>query len=236
MAAFVPAHASNLTPAVDFTVNGQDYSLTAFTVTTDPATDVTVMTGSVNTSDFSIDYSVTADSDPYLIYGFSAVDLTGAPLVISHHYSTAVTGGPWDIASASLSISAVPGFDTFGLTASSGPVADVQATGATTFDLGLGLGGNCPSLTAAGSCYAVNASSTFIEQSLSSLDVYVNFTLDGLGSSVTVNGRADLSDVPAPVGTVGANAPEPGTVTMLGGALCLLAVLLRKRTFPSTFR
>lgn len=236
-AAIVPAHAGIIPTSVDFTINGQDVSSTDFTIDTDALSGVSVLTGSIDTSDYVIDYSVTADSDPYLTYGFLATNITGAPLTVSHHFSTPVVGGPYNTASASLSISATPGFSGgFGLTPTSNAVADAYATGLSTFDLGVDLGGSCPALTQSGSCYAVRDTATYLNQNLTELDEYIGFTLTGQGSQATVNGRVSVTEGPDPLftATVTGVAPEPGSIILLGGALCFSALLLKKYRFART--
>ena len=234
LSVMIPVHAGIIVPlTVDSSFDGQ--SLSAVDLSSlDALTGISTDSGDIEESDFSLQYSVTADSDPFLTYGFSVVNLTSAPLVVSEQFSTPVTGGPWDESTASLSISAVPGFDSFGLVAA-GPntvaTATVTEANGSSENLGVGLGGNCQSLLHAGSCYAVAASSTFAGQDFSTLNVQVNFTLDGLGSAVTVNGRVDLLEAvadpdlaPGPSST-----PEPGTLALAGLGFIFVLGKMRKR-------
>ena len=223
-AARLPVYAGIVPPTLDLSINGQPVSVTVSAASNDASTNVSTESGDIQTADLLLQYSFTADSDPLLTYGFSAVNLTGTPLVISEEFSTPVTGGPLNEAIASLSVSAVPGFNGFGLVAS-GPnsvaIATATDAGGNIDNLNVGLGGNCPALTRAGSCYAVTTSSLFDLQEFSALNVYVDFTLEGLGSSVTVDGSVDLLDPPA---------PEAGTVALTGAGLVSIFWSKRKRS------
>jgi hypothetical protein len=211
--ALAPVHASPLPSVIDFTVNGQTVASSQFMLSNNGSA---AFTGTLQMSAFVIDYSIDASSSPFLTYQFTIEDLTGVPLTFADHFSTSVFGGSFDYATASLSVSGAPGpGGGFALTTGGGPFSDVQATGASTFDLGVALGGNCPALTQAGPCYALQTSAAFSPQMLSSLDVYTNFTLSGQGSSITVNGSAALS------------VPEPATPALVFGAVCAMAMLGR---------
>ena len=218
----LPAHAAPLSPIIDFTVNGQTVVSIPFT---QPGSGNSSFAGSVSTADYDLQYSIDANAGAFISYEFTVEDLSGIPLTFADQFSTSVSAGLWDLASSSLNVLGIPGpSGGFALTTGSGPFMDVQATGNTTFDLGVALGANCPALTNAGSCYSLQTQAAIPRQTLSSLDVYTDFTLDGLDSAIKVNGIASLS------------APEPGSWMPIAAGVLLTALAAqrsRRRLSPA---
>ena len=188
------------------------------------------LTGQVQTAGYDATVTVTADPDPFLTYSFTVNNTTGHPVAVSDDFSIPVTGGPWNEVTASVSLAAAGGRGGFDIETSGADELQTAFAGPNAIDLNVGLGGNCQGARGAQSCYALETSAGFATQLFSTLDVDVNFTLNGLGSGATVSGRVELSDAPALNFSEGPDElPEPGTLAGAGAALALFAAVRRSR-------
>jgi hypothetical protein len=152
---------------------------------------------------------------------------------VSDDYSIPVEGGPWNEVTASVSLAAVGGRNGFDIETSGPNTLQTAFAGPDALDLNVGLGGSCQGPRGAYSCYALETGATLAAQDFSTLDVDVNFTLDGLGSGVTVSGRVEVTDPTAPnPSEQQGELPEPGTLAGAGAALALFAAVLRSRRRP----
>ena len=220
--ASAPAHA-DLQTDLYLTVGGSPVIVPLSATATDSTESAWLISGGAQTADYAIQFSGLMDSDPFLSYGFSIISFSNSPTLVSSQFSIGLTGGPWDAADASLSLSATGGPSGFTIvTAGPGALQTVQV-GAPTQDLPIGLGGNCSGGTfQTVSCAAQQTTVSFATEPFSTLKVNVDFELFGFGSQATVNGRVDLS-APAPV-------PEPSFLDNAGlAALGAASILFARR-------
>jgi hypothetical protein len=227
----VPAHASQVAlPSVDFLIDQSSVMLPENLVTSDSQDGGWLLTGQAQTAAYDATFTVAADPDPFLTYSFTVSDTTGQPLVVSNDFSIPVDRGPWNYVTASVSLAAVGGRNGFDIEASGPGALQTAFAGPNALDLNVGLGGSCQGPRGAQSCYALATSASLAMQNLTTLDVHVNFTLNGLGSGATVSGRVELSStlLSDPSQDSG-EVPEPGTLAGAGAALTLLATVLRSR-------
>jgi hypothetical protein len=221
----VPAQASQVAvPSFDFQIDQSSVMLAENIISSDFQDGGWLLAGQVQTADFDATFSVTADTDPFLTYSITVSNTTGKPLVVSDDFSIPVEDGPWNEVTASVSLAAVGGRSGFNIQTSGPGALQTAFAGPNGLNLDVGLGGSCQGPRGAYSCYALETSAIFPPQDFTTLDVDVNFTLNGLASGATVSGRVELTDPISPN-----ELPEPGTLAGAGAALALLAAALRSR-------
>jgi hypothetical protein len=230
----VPAHASQLAlPSVDIMIDQTSVLLPENIISGDSEDGEWLLVGQVQTADYDASFTVTADADPFITYSLTVSNTTGNPLLVSDDYSIPVEGGPWNEVTASVSLAAVGGRSGFDVETSGPDALQTAFGGPGAVDLNVGLGGSCLGPRGAYSCYALETSSSLASQGFSTLDVDVNFTLDGLGSGATVSGRVEVTDPLAPnQSREEGELPEPGTLAGAGAALALFGTGLHSRRCP----
>jgi hypothetical protein len=230
----LPAHASRIAqPSAVVRIDESSVLLPENIVSSDSQGDGWLLTGQAETADYDVTFTATADTDPFITYSFTVSNTTGKPLAVSDDFSIPVVGGPWDRVTASVSLAAVGGRNGFDIETSGPSALQTVFAGPGALNLNVGLGGSCQGPRGSHSCYALETSAGLAAQDFSTLDVDVNFTLNGLGSGATVSGRVELSDpiVLNPSEEEG-QLPEPGTLAGAGAALALFAGVLRSRCRP----
>jgi hypothetical protein len=180
------------------TVDGNEVTIPVSSVATGSTDTASTFAGTLQTAGYDLEYSGYVDSDPFVSYGFTILDLGFTPLVVSAGYPVSLTGGPFDSAHSSLSLSVTGG--PFGFTVTpTGPGGLVQTAVVGAPDVTMAVGGPCSGAAfRTVSCYAAQTATSLPALPFSTLDVNVNFDLTGFGSQATVNGRVDLFPVPEP--------------------------------------
>lgn len=229
----VPARASQVAqPSIDIMIDQSSVLLPENIISGDSQDGGWLLAGQVQTAGYDVAFTFTADPDPFITYSFTVTNTTGNPLIVSEDYSIPVVGGPWNDVTASVSLAAVGGRSGFDIETSGPDPLQTAFAGPDAFDLNVGLGGSCQGPRGAYACYALETSAGFAAQEFSTLDVQVNFTLNGLGSGATVSGRVEVSDLSALNPEDDSELPEPGTLAGAGAALALFAAALRWRRRP----
>ena len=100
VAACFPLRASEVIsfpPVVSISVGGVQVDTEGLKITYDPSTQQWHVVGDIATADWSLSVSGTSTTpDPFILYGFGAANLTGAPLTFSFSITTPVREGPYN--------------------------------------------------------------------------------------------------------------------------------------------